>query len=184
MGIKAFVGDFADLSVLLPLAAAVAALLAATGWWRGLVAWAVAMAGVLLVMLLLKLGLAVAADQGWIAARISPSGHTAAACAIYGGLGVLLLHGRLPPLYVALLPVGVAMLVGVSRLHPWMHSPGEVAAGAMVGLLGVAGLALMAGPPVALRPWPYVAVAVALMLAFHGDRLPAEAAIRHAARLL
>ena len=179
---KAFVGDFADVAVLLPLAAAVAFLLGAAGWWRGAAAWATAVGGVLLCVLALKLGLAALAAEGLLPRQASPSGYVAVACVAYGGLGVLLLQGRRPGAAGAAWPLAVAVAIGLARAKPWMHSPAEVLAGAMVGLLGVAALALLAEPRPTLRPWPILAAAAAMMPLFLGVRAPAEGAIKHAAR--
>ena len=135
-------------------------------------------------MLALKLGLATLAAEGLLPRRISPSGQVAAACVAYGGLGVLPPQGRLPGAAAAAWPLAVALVIGLARAKPWMHSPAEVLAGAMVGLLGVAALALLAEPRPALRPWPFLAAAVAMTLVFHEARMPAGVAIKRVARLI
>ncbi|MFD3331350.1 phosphatase PAP2 family protein [Streptomyces sp. NPDC058700] len=66
-----------------------------------------------------------------------PSGHTASAVAFATAVGVVL-----PP---AAVPLQVlAMAVGYSRVHTGVHYPGDVAAGAVLGIAS-AGLALAAG---------------------------------------
>ena len=85
-----FLTDFADQAVVLPVAGLVLVLLLAIGWRRGALAWAGCVAGVMAVMLALKL---VTLACGW---RVpwtglsSPSGHTAASAVVYGGLLALL----------------------------------------------------------------------------------------------
>lgn len=80
-----FITDFADQAVMLPVMVTVALIMAVNGWWRGAVVWAVTAVMLLAVMLLLKIaGLYYAAVEQ--TAIISPSGHVAAACMVYGGL--------------------------------------------------------------------------------------------------
>ena len=69
-----------------------------------------------------------------------PSGHTAAAIAVYGGL-VLLLTSRFRNGVFRgsawLFAVGMVVFVGVSRMYRGMHHPLDVAGGAVVGLAAV-----------------------------------------------
>ncbi len=175
-----FVTDFADQAVVLPLAAIVALVLGVVGWWRGLLAWVVAVAGTLGVMLALKLvALAVAEDFDW-GPPASPSGHVASACVVYGGLAVLLLRGAVPLPLLASIPIGVAALMGYSRVELLAHDTAEVIVGSVVGMAGVMVLAAMAGPRPRVVGWPVVGAAACTMLVFHGMHLPAEAAIRSA----
>jgi undecaprenyl-diphosphatase len=83
-----------------------------------------------------------------------PSGHTASAVAFATAVGVVL-----PP---AAVPLGaLASAVGYSRVHTGVHYPGDVAAGAVLGIAGAA-IALAAatavlppgGPGHARRPAP------------------------------
>ncbi|WP_418960691.1 phosphatase PAP2 family protein [Streptomyces tritici] len=69
-----------------------------------------------------------------------PSGHTASATAFATAVGVVL-----PP---AAVPLGIlASAVGYSRVHTGVHYPGDVAAGAVLGLTSaVVSLALTYGP--------------------------------------
>ncbi len=174
-----YLTDFADQAVVLPVAAVVMLGLLAAGWVRGALAWAGCVAGVLAVMLALKmLGLACGNALGWGRIGVSsPSGHTASACMVYAGLAALLApRTRSGGLAVAALACAVAVLVGITRVDLRVHSPGEVVAGALVGVSGVAALRRLAGPPPALaaRPW-LLAATCAVMLACHGHRLHAEA---------
>ena len=65
-----------------------------------------------------------------------PSGHTAAAVALYGCLAVLVIwiYGRRPAARVAAALLAlVPFFVGFSRLYRGMHYPSDVVAGALLG---------------------------------------------------
>jgi len=64
-----------------------------------------------------------------------PSGHTAAACALYGALALLiyLRTRRLATWLLLLIPVAVAF----SRLYRGMHHPSDVVAGLLLGALAI-----------------------------------------------
>ena len=174
----AFVSNFADQAVLLPLAVVAALGLGLVRWWRGLAAWAVCVAAAFGTMLLLKiLCLQLAPRLG--VSPMSPSGHVAAGCMIYGGLWVLLLRGRVPGLVVAAMPVALVAVIGVSRISLGAHTMAEVVIGAVVGLLSVAMLARWAGAPPNRPVWPLLAAVSCTMFALHGVHMPAEQAIRH-----
>ncbi len=75
-----------------------------------------------------------------------PSGHTAAAVAFAASVGVVL--------PVAALPHGAPTgAVGYSRVHTGVHNPGDVAAGAV---LGIASAAAAAPSAAAAAPVPGV----------------------------
>jgi len=70
-----------------------------------------------------------------------PSGHTAAALALYGGVAVLLffIHGRnWKTIILAVILFSLPVLVGISRLYRGMHFPTDVLAGALGGGLWMA----------------------------------------------
>ena len=70
-----------------------------------------------------------------------PSGHTAAAMALYGGLAVLLVciyGGNWKTSLVAVLLFCLPVIVGLSRLYRGMHYPTDVFAGALGGGLWMA----------------------------------------------
>ena len=170
-----FLTDFADQAVVLPLAGAVLASLVALGWRRGAAAWGGCVAGVLAVMLVLKLtAMACATHLAWSGID-SPSGHTATATMVYGGLFVLLTP-RAAAIQAA---IAVAFVIGLTRLALHVHTVADVVLGGAIGLAGVALLSRLVGPrPPCLRaPWLLVPVCI-VMLVFHGDRLQAEAGIR------
>ena len=87
-----FLTNFADEAVVLPLAVGVTIALYALGWRRGALAWAVAVGGTLALMLALKL-VEFACGPSLLRA---PSGHTAAAAVVCGGLAVMLTQGNRP----------------------------------------------------------------------------------------
>ncbi len=178
-----FVTDFGDQAVLLPLAAGVALVFALAGWRRGTMAWVAAVAGTLALMLVLKLcflacGHILPGDP-----IHSPSGHTAAGAAIYGGLLAVAArlatgHGRWT-LACALL---AALVIGASRLALGVHTGLEVALGGAVGVCGAMAADRFAGaPPSRLRIRRLAATTVFVLVLLHGIHMPAEAAIRSAA---
>ena len=70
-----------------------------------------------------------------------PSGHTAAALALYGGVAVLLfvIYGRnWKTIMIAVILFSLPILVGISRLYRGMHFPSDVLAGALGGGLWMA----------------------------------------------
>jgi membrane-associated phospholipid phosphatase len=179
-----FLTDFADQAVVLPVMLLVALALALLGWRRGALAWVVGVGGTLGVMLLLKLLFSACGDLLPDIAIHSPSGHTAAAAVTYGGLVVLLGASGGTVLATAL---GVAVVFGFSRVVLGFHTPPEVLLGGVVGLMGVALLVRLAGPPPAVgrrRNIGLVAACLVGLLLFHGAHVRAETAIGRFARLL
>jgi membrane-associated phospholipid phosphatase len=171
-----FLTDFVDQAVLLPLAFAVALVLAATGWRRAAGMWALMIVIGFGAMLLAKLfALCVPLP---LAIR-SPSGHTAGAAMVYGGLAALLPIALRARLLIAVL---VALVIGVSRLALGMHTPAEVILGGLLGVAAVAVFCRLIGPPPAgLSVWRGLALALLIGVAFHGRHLAAETSIRAAA---
>ncbi len=174
-----FLTDFADLAVVLPLAVAVAVALLAAGWPRGAMAWTVAVPATLLAVLAAKLTVAACGSLLPLHGLRSPSGHTASAAVVYGGLLSLLLpeppRGLRRP-FAALLLAGLfAILFGGSRLALHVHTRADVVAGAALGVAGALALARLAGPrPAGLRVAIPLAAALAVVLLFHGEHLRAE----------
>ncbi len=163
--------------MILPLVFAIGCTLAALGWARGALAWVLAVGATLGLMLLLKL---VAFACGPPELR-SPSGHTAAAAVVLGGLAVVLGQGRRGR--VVLLAAGLGcVLIGISRLVLGVHTAPEVALGGTVGVVGALALGRLAGaPPRGLRLGWLAAVAVAVIVLFHGWHLDAEPRIHRVA---
>ena len=66
-----------------------------------------------------------------------PSGHTAAAVAVYGSIALLLAaHFKARPLRVAIWSVAIALplIVALARMYRGMHHPIDVTAGALMGV--------------------------------------------------
>lgn len=176
-----FLTDYADQAVLLPAAAVLIAALFLAGWRRGALAWALGIVGVLGCMLALKV-VFLACGPMLVGHELrSPSGHTASAAMIYGGLLALVARRNLAgALCCILLPVAVAFVIGVSRIALGAHSLLEVVIGGSVGVAGAAIAGTVAGhPPPNLRLSTLLAAIGAIALLLHGFHLPAEAAIRH-----
>jgi membrane-associated phospholipid phosphatase len=172
-----FFTDFADQAVVLPVAAVIAAALAIARWRRGLLAWMIAIPGVLGAIAVLKY-IFFACGILLVETGIrSPSGHTAAAAAIYGGAIVILLRGRVPWFLLAAAPPCLALVFGISRVAVGAHDVAEVVAGAAVGLAGAGLLAAIAGRRPPMHLWPIACAALAVMLACHARRLEAEGII-------
>src|SRR4051794_12247066 len=175
MDLMTFLTDFADQAVVLPMVAAVAVVLAAQGWWRGALAWLCVVGVTFTVILILKLGFLACAPVFGPWSLRSPSGHTAAASVVAGGLVALLAGRQRAVLFIALL---AAVVIGSSRLELGFYSLPEVTIGALTGVAGAALLSHLAGaPPEKRRPVPLLAVAFVVAMLLHGMRLPAEAAI-------
>ena len=165
--------------MILPVVLALSVALAAMRWWRGLLGWILATCGVLGTVLVLKLlfsgceGLSVASGIR------SPSGHTASAAVVYGGVVMLVLKGRVRPIWLAAAPLAFAGLFGASRLVLHVHTPVEVLIGGAVGLTGAAFMAVLIGPARPAHSWAWGLAAVVVAGLLHGYRLPAETMIRH-----
>ncbi len=164
-----FITDFADAAVVLPLVAVVWALL---GRWG--TRWAVAVALTLGAMAGLKV-LSFATVGAF-----SPSGHTASAAIVYGGLAWVLLRpawGRVVP---GLLAVAGVAAIGWTRLALAAHSPLEVLVGAAVGCAGLVALGQVSSrlsPASARRCRAAMAVPVVWVL-FHGHSIDLEGRLR------
>jgi hypothetical protein len=188
MGVS-FVSDFADQAVLLTLILMVAVALAAAGWRRGAVGWIFAVAATLTVILAGKVAVYVCACTGALPPDTglkSPSGHTAAAAVVYGGLFALLAPRWWGPRLSALAAAGlVAFVIGVTRIALNAHTPIDVLVGAVIGIAGAVLLAQIAGErPAGMRRLGPSGVTIAVVILFHGERLEAEAKIQSFSHLL
>jgi membrane-associated phospholipid phosphatase len=181
------VTDFGDQAVVFPLAVGIALVFALSGWRRGALAWTVAIGGTLCLILFLKLRF-FACDHLLTAARSgNPSGHTAAAAAIYGGLLATIVRSKLSSkrwalLCTAAIAVFLAVVVGASRLILGLHSMTEVVVGGTIGVAGAVSFVMLAGPSLlGVRILHVVAIGLLIIIMFYGFRITAEAAIRSVA---
>lgn len=162
--------DFADQAVVLPLTLAIGLTLFALGRNRAARAWTLAVFGTLAVMLVLKVVFLAFAPNWPDPALLNPSGHTAAAAAVYGGLAWLL-----GIRWAWLVAMAVAALIGRSRVALHMHSPADVMLGAAVGIFAALAFTALAGPtPRHSRRWPLLAATALVLVGFHGHQLGAE----------
>ncbi len=169
-----FLTDFADQAVVLPVVASIALMLLLRGWWRGAAAFLGVVAATFGMVLVLKLGF-LACGPVFAPSRLhSPSGHTAAAAMVAGGLTALLTNDRRG---VWLLALAAAIAIGLTRVILGFHSIPEALLGGVLGVTGALILPRLAGPvPPGRRLSPLLAAATVAVL-LHGTRLPAEAAI-------
>jgi membrane-associated phospholipid phosphatase len=170
-----YLTDFADQAVVLPMIAIVAVMLGVLGWRRGALAWLGAVGVSFAGVLVLKLVCLTCGPELGLTGLRSPSGHTAAAAVIAGGIAVVMGQGGRRAAVIA----GVAaLLIGGTRVVLGLHTLPEVATGGALGVLGVVGFAALAGrPPVLAVRWLFAAV-VAVALLLHGQHLDAETQIR------
>jgi membrane-associated phospholipid phosphatase len=174
-----FVTGFADQAVILPLSVCVVFGFALSGWRRGALGWATAVAGTLAVMLVLKLALIPCGHLLALTSLRSPSGHTAGATVVYGSLLAIWIRRRTgTAIWTAPAAIIFLILIGASRLALGLHSPVEVFVGGAVGLTGAILAVMLAGPPPEGFRFRSIAISVVIVVAiFHGFRLPAEAEI-------
>jgi membrane-associated phospholipid phosphatase len=173
-----FITDFGDQAVLLPMAIGIGLILTCSHWRRAAVGWTIGIGGTYLTMLVLKLCF-IACGYLLPGHIISPSGHVAAATAVYGGMVALASrvvsgHGRW------LLPcaIGIAIIIGTTRVTIGAHNVPEVVIGAVIGICGaLSAVAMIGQPPHKLRIGWSAGLVCAILLLCHGFRMPVEAAI-------
>lgn len=177
-----FITDFGDPGVLAPIAILIFVLLLIGGQRRTALAWLMLLGGGLGLIVVLKLSLADCHPPSLWAAIRTPSGHTASATLIYGGLFALLGAGVGLTVLAA---AGVAMLIGLTRLILHAHLAGEAIVGGGIGVLGT-GLLAVAVPylgrrGIAANPFGLnlLVIALALALALHGVHWRLEPKIRY-----
>jgi membrane-associated phospholipid phosphatase len=166
-----FVTDFADQAVVLPLAGAILIWLLGAGQRRAGALWAASVACTLGIVVVLKLLLACAPDA---ASLRSPSGHTASAALIAGGLAWC--AGARRPWIVAIV---AAIVIGTTRLALGVHTSADVLVGGGLGVAGTAAL-MLARPdlsPRMRRPWIAITAIALTIGVLHGTHLRAEALI-------
>jgi membrane-associated phospholipid phosphatase len=182
-----YISDFGDQAVVLPLAVAIALTFALSEWRRGALAWTVAIGGTLSLILFLKLSFLACGNLMPEAHLRSPSGHTAAAAAVYGSLIATTMRSTREnkrwtlPCTVAI-AVFVAVIFGASRGVLGVHSIAEVLIGGAIGVGGAVSYAVLAGTPLrAVRMLRVVPTSLLIVIVLHGLHVPAEAAIKSVA---
>jgi membrane-associated phospholipid phosphatase len=172
-----FISDFADGAEILPFVVVVWAAMTASG--SGVVArrWVLVVGAVLLAILAFKAAcFFVTARLGM--APISPSGHTASAGIVYGGLAWLGLRRAMSPLLAALVPFAIVALIGASRVAVGAHDWMEVFLGAGVALGGLLALVRLTDREARFQAWPVFMAALVVLPLMHGVRLPVEKELR------
>ena len=178
------VTNFGDQALILPLAIGIALVLALSGWRRGALAWTAAIGGALAVILLLKLYFFTCGHSSPEAGLGNPSGHTAAAAAVYGGFTAMIVRSirddrRWALVSAVAISVFLAAAIGVTRVVLDQHSTAEVVVGGTIGVGGAVAFALLAGSPShAVRIGRIVAAGLLVTVMLYGYRLSAEAAIK------
>jgi hypothetical protein len=182
------VTGLADQAVILPLVLSVAVMLLAMGERRAATWWSMAIAVALGGTFVAKLLFIPCGPHFGLPVR-SPSGHSAAAVSVYGGLFVLAARlglSRLVTVVLGLAVVGLAAAVGLSRVALHAHNFPEVLVGSMIGLAAPLILSLVrplyvTGTLVRLR-W-LTAVPVLVSVLFIGGQAGAEPRISRFAYL-
>jgi len=177
---SSLITDFADQAVVLPLSAVVFVVFAVMQWWRGAIAWGAVVGSALALILLFKLRF-FACNQALPDALVrNPSGHTAAAAVVYGGLAIAMVRSKWT-MDRALIPVTaaisilIAVVIGASRLRLDKHSVLEVLIGGAIGVAGAVFFALLAGPPKGNpRFRRRLLLAVLVIAVFYGVQMPIE----------
>ncbi len=175
-----YITNFADAAVVLPLMLAVWAV----GVWQRCVSivslWVACVGAVWLAVLCLKVVCLVTSASHTIGIS-SPSGHTASACVVYGGIAWLLGHRR-APILVWMTVFALTMTVGMSRIVVGAHNAAEVALGAIIGACGLAVLHLTGDTSPDMRPRPVIVAAVLVIALLHGTTLPIEKVMQRIVR--
>ena len=177
-----FLTDFADQAVVLPLVVMVALGLAVGGWRRGAIGWLVVAGVTLGVVGAAKLAVFVFGAPFGMTLLLSPSGHTASAPLVYGGLAMALLPGRLWGPAVA---VAAVIAIGLTRVALGYHTAPDVWVGGGIGLAGTAAMwATLRARPAEFRRLATLGLVAAVLVGFHGLRLPAEGWLRAVAAVV
>jgi membrane-associated phospholipid phosphatase len=164
--------DFGDLAVLLPLAAAMLALLLLYVP-RAAPRWVLALGFCLGLTALLKIAFYACPPVGDMH---SPSGHTSLSTLVYGA--VTLVAATTWPGVRSVLVIGggtgLILVIGLSRLLLGVHSIAEVSLGLAIGTISLAAFSQKYRQAPNMKVWPLLIAAVVLVSIFHGDELHAE----------
>lgn len=185
-----FITAFGDQAVILPFAITVAITLAAAGARREALIWCVALVMALAGSLIAKI---VFIPCGHLLPGLdirSPSGHTTAAVAAYGGFATLWVKLTRDS-WTKLAFIGGALAaclgIAVSRVALGMHSTPEVLFGAAIGLVAPFILYRVEPPASEPRRQPtllLLLLPLSLTLLFHGATLPVEHRIDQLAKAI
>lgn len=175
-----FLTNLGDPGVLFPVAVVILGLLLLIGQHRTAIVWALTVGISLGIVVVLKMTFAGCVPPSLLTEIQSPSGHTASATLVYGGL-VALLGTRL--VFTLVASLGCATLIGASRLLLHMHTVEEAALGGGIGVLGVAlfSVSLPKNAAAGSRGEMLFAlpvIALSLALALHGVHWRMEPIIR------
>ncbi|HEY4343867.1 MAG TPA: phosphatase PAP2 family protein [Parvibaculum sp.] len=180
-----FITGFGDQAVVLPFVAVVAIALAAMGARREALYWCVAIFVALFGALIAKI---VFLPCGHLIPELdlrSPSGHTAAAVAAYGGFAMLWVKfskdRRTRAMFISAAIIG-CVGIAASRVLIHVHTMPEVLLGGFIGLSAPTFLARMQPPESEATPRPtllLLLVPLVLVLALRGATLPVEGLIDH-----
>lgn len=179
--------DIADEAVILPVIVVAALGLVLTGQRRTALAWTIIAPGTLFAVLVAKLS--VAACGGFLPTEWrlhSPSGHTAAAAVVFGGLAALLFRWPRRPFNALLYAFLMAILTGWSRLALGVHSPAEVLVGGLIGIIGAVAIVVAARPGQQPFRSPMILIGVVglAVVILHGRHFDAESHISRIAPTL
>jgi undecaprenyl-diphosphatase len=75
-----------------------------------------------------------------------PSGHTAAAIAVYGGLALLItsrISSLAPRVFIWLIAVAIPVYVAFARMYRGMHHPLDVLGGVVIGIAALTAMVLV-----------------------------------------
>lgn len=189
----AFITNFADEAVLLPIAIIVGILLLVSRWQRGAIAWLGGVGATLAVIGVLKLLLLHCGQSPGHGGLRSPSGHTAGSTVIYGTLlagAVRRWAGEHWTLWQAAAAtlgcaLPVAVLFALTRLELEVHTIPDVLAGGAVGLCGAVLIGVSAGPSPKTVRWRWIGAAcLVIVVLLHGTRMPMEIVIHAVAAQL
>ncbi|MGI4745845.1 MAG: phosphatase PAP2 family protein [Janthinobacterium lividum] len=168
---------------MLPTSVCVLLFLLLSRCWKTALTWTIAMGGVLAAMLVLKLGIGACGPALGAGALDSPSGHTASATMLYGGIATILFP-RLNVILRFMLAITIALLFGASRVVLHDHSVIEVLIGGIVGLGGLGFFMHFKGAgPARLPRICFVLVFAVIALLEHGHRMTVEYRIHSFATL-
>lgn len=172
--------NLADQVVLVPLATIVAIGFGLAGWYRGAAIWAATFVATMSAMGLLKLFfMTCGMGEMMVPGLRSPSGHTAGAAVVYGGLFALVVRLLTGTVHWTTLCAGlVGAMFGTTRLVLGVHTDVEVLVGACVGVGGALAMVHLSGvPPHPLRFGRTFAVGLVALPLLYGIHLPAEAMV-------